>query len=105
LRPLADPSAPEISGYGFSKKEQPNLEVTYDTPSYYYHQDQDEDDEEATALTDSTKSALSIVAIFTAVVFFAFMMVALSPGRFDDGSTPYPHPAPTHAPDNHNVKR
>ena len=69
------PSAPEISGHGFSKKEQPHAEVSYDTPSYYYHDDEEE--EERTPAASSTRSALStIIAIFTAVVFFAFVMVA-----------------------------
>jgi membrane dipeptidase len=91
------PSAPEISGYGFSKKEQPNAEVTYDTPSYYYH-DAAEDAEEPTPATPSSQSALgTIVAIFTAVVFFAFVISALSPGNFEDG-VPSPFPSPTHTP-------
>lgn len=90
-------SAPEITGYGFSRKEQPISEVTYDTPSYYYRELQDEEEEQQTPEA-STQSALStIIAIFTAVVFFAFVMVALSPGGFDDG-TPSPEPVPTRVP-------
>jgi membrane dipeptidase len=91
------PSAPEITGYGFSKKDQPNAEVQYDTPSYYYH-DAEADDDEATPATPSTQSALStIIVIFTAVVFFAFVISALSSGDFED-SIPTPYPSPTHTP-------
>jgi membrane dipeptidase len=91
------PSAPEITGYGFSKGEQPNAEVTYDTPSYYYH-DAEEEQEEATPGAPSTQSALStMIVIFTAVVFFAFVISALSPSDFED-SPLAPRPAPTHKP-------
>lgn len=89
------PPAPEITGYGFSKKEQSNAEVTYDTPSYYYH-DAEADDDEATPVTASTQSALStIIVIFTAVVFFAFVISALSSGEVE---APTPYPSPTHTP-------
>lgn len=92
------PSAPEISGYGFSMREQQNAEVTYDTPSYYYHDAEEDEEEQPTPAASSTKSALStILAIFTAVVFFAFVMAALSPGGFED-SVPSPYPAPPHSP-------
>jgi membrane dipeptidase len=92
------PSAPEITGYGFSKKEQVGVEVTYDTPSYYYREVEDEE-EETTPEVSSTSSALStIVGLFTAVMFFAFIVVALSPGGFDD-SRPSPEPVPTRTPD------
>ena len=93
------PSAPEISGYGFSKKEAQNSELTYDTPSYYgtYHNESEEAAQDTSPAASSTNSAQSAIVVITAMVLFFFVMAALSFGGFDEDTTS-PKPIPTHAP-------
>jgi hypothetical protein len=82
------PAAPEISSYSFSKHKQQNEEVTYYAPSYYYRDSEEEEEEKVTPDASSTSSALSsIVAIFTAVVFFAFVIIALTGKMRNVGET------------------
>jgi membrane dipeptidase len=91
LLPRNEP-APEITGYGFSRRKQDSSEIIYvdDPPSY-----DDQADARSTTSNDvSTKSALStICSLFGIVVFFALVLAALSPGGGRDGE-PYPRPVP-----------
>lgn len=92
LLPQNEP-APEISGDGFPRRKQDSSEITYvdDPPSY-----DDQADARSTSSNDvSTKSALStICSLFGLVVFFALVIVALSPGggRDNEPSQPLPEP-------------
>jgi membrane dipeptidase len=92
LLPQNEP-APEIIGYGFSRRKQDASEITYvdDPPSY----DDQVDARSTTSNEVSTKSALSsIFSIFAVVVFFALVLSILSPGGGSDDQ-PY-NPPPIH---------
>lgn len=92
LLPQNEP-APEISGDGFPRRKQDSSEITYvdDPPSY-----DDQADARSTSSNDvSTKSALStICSLFGLVVFFALVIVALSPGGGRDNEPSHPLPEP-----------
>ena len=87
LLPRNEP-APEISGYGFSRRKQDSSEITYpDEPPTY---DNDQADARSTTSHEvSTKSALStICSIFFMVIFFALVLAFFSPGG-EPGEEPH----------------
>lgn len=92
LLPQTEPS-PEISGSGWSRPKftYKTSEVKYNDPVVYTSTI----DEEEPTVVDTTRSAWStIIASFTFVVFFAFVVSLLSP-RTQWGQ-PGPEPVPTH---------
>lgn len=100
LDPLlpSNPPAPEIRGYGYSTGK----EIVTDTNSseqwrVLQHdldtdQEEDREDEEDGQSISSVKSALSTLgSIFMIVVFFALIVLVLSPESEDDKPIPYPN--------------
>ena len=101
LDPLlpSNPPAPEIRGYGYSTGKEILPDTSYLEPQLFARQnsdtDQEErdhgDDEEDDSQSSTATSALSTLgSIFTIVVFFAFVVLLLSPESQDDKPVPLP---------------
>ena len=82
-------SAPEISGYGFSRPSK----VQYQTRTEVIDPDkntQDEDDERAIPSYENFSPLRTLVALFTIVVGLAIFITLLVPGTID--TTPWSKP-------------
>jgi membrane dipeptidase len=97
LLPQNDP-APEILGnqnYGTRRAQMSNNEGPNKEPVNYQQDVTNDEDEDDASPTTSTKSALStIIALFSVVVFFAFVTMLLSPSD-GDSILPLPRPQPS----------
>jgi len=91
--------APEISGYGFSKPNDPidaNVGVTSDHfPPLYRNDDDGEEDYDSNSTTSKSSALGSICSIFTFIVFLAFVAsIALPLGDHEGNGQPAPEPVP-----------
>jgi membrane dipeptidase len=95
----SNPPAPEIRGYGYSSGKETFPDTTSLDPQLFARQNSDadqeegghdEDEDDSPSSSTATSALSSLGSIFAIVVFFAFIVLLLSPESQDDKPVPSP---------------